>query len=94
MSRLLKVAAAFAVLVSGVAVGGGEASAAPRYCQWRPWLPECKRAQPNRMCQQTTCVRRAPFVCKGPIGSCGFQQGACLQQVTQRVPCGTPPVVR
>jgi hypothetical protein len=24
-------------------------------------------------------VARAPFVCKGPIGSCGFQQGACIR---------------
>ena len=53
-----------------------------------------------RMCFRTECVVRAPFVCKGPIGSCGFAQGRCLRSkrvaffVPGRSCAGSPPVVR
>jgi hypothetical protein len=32
-----------------------------------------------KLCRRVECVARAPFVCKGPIGSCGFQQGVCTK---------------
>ena len=32
-----------------------------------------------KLCRRVECAARAPFVCKGPIGSCGFQQGACIR---------------
>jgi hypothetical protein len=52
-----------------------------------------------KICYHRTCAVRANFVCKGPIGSCGFQQGRCLRWRTVRVvrnSCGDRggPVVR
>ena len=32
-----------------------------------------------KVCITRTCVAHANFVCKGAIGSCGFQQGRCLR---------------
>lgn len=37
-----------------------------------------------RMCMRRVCAARAPFVCKGPIGSCGFAQGRCMRYRTER----------
>jgi hypothetical protein len=37
------------------------------------------------ICYERTCAARENFVCKGPIGSCGFQQGRCLRWRTVRV---------
>ena len=51
-------------------------------------------AEAQRMCRSQVCVKRAPFVCQGPIGSCGFAQGKCLRYATTVVRCGRPPVVR
>jgi hypothetical protein len=63
------------------------------------FLPEAAVAKP---CYRAVCIKRAPFVCHGPIGSCGFQQGKCLRyrRETFTVPnnqsCygGNGPVVR
>jgi hypothetical protein len=37
-----------------------------------------------RMCFRRECAYRRPFVCKGPIGSCGFRQGVCVRWKTVR----------
>ena len=50
-----------------------------------------------KVCRTRECVAHAPFVCKGPVGSCGFQQGACIRWrtvhyfVPGRSCAGTPP---
>jgi hypothetical protein len=32
-----------------------------------------------KSCYRANCVQRAPFVCHGPIGSCGFTVGKCVK---------------
>jgi hypothetical protein len=41
-----------------------------------------------KTCFRTECLKHAPFICKGPVGSCGFQQGRCIR--TKRVRYSVP----
>jgi hypothetical protein len=77
----------------GVLMLGGSAIVSSSEAEAKPAL--------GRTCITRVCAVRENFVCKGPIGSCGFQQGRCLRWKleTRRVPhhrsCGGGrPVVR
>ena len=43
-----------------------------------------------RTCRETYCAKRAPFVCPGKPGSCGFAQGRCIRTGVRIVQCGGP----
>lgn len=81
-----------AVTVSPVMTSVAEA--APAAARTGKVLKSTGRRPTTQMCRQETCVKREPFVCKGPVGSCGFAQGRCLQTSVKVVPCGKPDVVR
>ena len=73
----------FKAIVALTALGAGLALA-----------PNEAEAQRGRYCRETYCAKRAPFVCQGPIGSCGFAQGRCLKTGVRVVACGRPDPVR
>lgn len=79
LTAMLPSAAALTILVGGLTVASQDAEAGGRH---------------GRHCREAYCARRAPFVCPGPIGSCGFAQGKCLEVRHRMVRCGKEPVVR
>jgi len=44
-----------------------------------PWNYNSPAKAGYKACYRAVCLQRAPFTCRGPIGSCGFQQGQCVK---------------